>query len=214
MNIPSTFTSSVYRNLNTRNTAAKGMPQTASTQSSSKDTVEITGATVVEDASGISKIENDTSLPDAVVENIRKMAREDAKKNIYMGDEYVAYRYNYKNQNISPDRSKLLMGLNNILSSLSHITNRFQSFSLMGFQATVDFYSGTAVFYNSNGEKIMGSDSDGDVMEFPTKAESKYYKETTAIYAEAYDAARAEMKAAAQGQGQAPANTATLDTLA
>ncbi len=202
MNIPSTFTSSVYRNLNTRNTAAKGMPQTASTQSSSKDTVEITGATVVEDASGISKIENDTSLPDAVVENIRKMAREDAKKNIY------------KNQNISPDRSKLLMGLNNILSSLSHITNRFQSFSLMGFQATVDFYSGTAVFYNSNGEKIMGSDSDGDVMEFPTKAESKYYKETTAIYAEAYDAARAEMKAAAQGQGQAPANTATLDTLA
>lgn len=124
-----------------------------------------------------------------------------------MDEEYVAYRYAYKNQHISPDRPKLLMGLNKILSTLPRVVNRFQTFSLMGCRATVDFYSSFSTFYNSNGEKIMTCDSDGDVMEFPTKAESKYYSETTAVYAEAYDAARAEMKAqAAGGTGTASVN--------
>ena len=45
----------------------------------------------------------------------------------------------------------------------------------------------------------MPCDSDGDVMEFPTKAENKFHSEMNALYEEAYDAARAEMKAAAQG---------------
>lgn len=214
MNIPSTFTSGVYRNLNTRNTAAKGMSQTASTQSSSKDIVEISGKKTVDGTSATEEFENNTSLPDEFVKKIREMAKEGAQKGVYKGDEYIAYMNAYKKQHISPNRSKLLMGLNNILSNLSHITSRFQTFSFMGFHANVDFYSGAAVFYNSNGEKIMGCDSDGDVMEFPTKAEQKFHREMNALYEEAYDAARAEMKAAAQGQGQAPANTATLDTLA
>ena len=161
--------------------------------------MEISGKKDAENTSATTEFENNTSLPDAVVENIRRMAREDAKKGVYMDEEYVAYRYAYKNQHISPDRPKLLMGLNKILSTLPHIVNRFQTFSLMGCRATVDFYSSFSAFYNSNGEKIMTCDSDGDVMEFPTKAESKYYSETTAVYAEAYDAARAEMKATAQG---------------
>lgn len=199
MNISSTTISGSLYIPNTRNAVAKGMPQAGSTKFSREDTVEISGKKAVKDTADTTEIENDTSLPDAVVENIRRMAREDAKKGVYMDEEYVAYRYAYKNQHISPDRPKLLMGLNKILSTLPHIVNRFQTFSLMGCRATVDFYSSFSAFYNSNGEKIMTCDSDGDVMEFPTKAESKYYSETTAVYAEAYDAARAEMKAAAQG---------------
>lgn len=199
MNISSTTISGSLYIPNTRNAMAKGMPQAGSTKFSREDTVEISGKKAVKDTADTTEIENDTSLPDAVVENIRRMAREDAKKGVYMDEEYVAYRYAYKNQHISPDRPKLLMGLNKILSTLPHIVNRFQTFSLMGCRATVDFYSSFSAFYNSNGEKIMTCDSDGDVMEFPTKAESKYYSETTAVYAEAYDAARAEMKAAAQG---------------
>ena len=199
MNISSTTISGSLYIPNTRNAVAKGMSQAASTKFSREDTVEISGKKAVKDTADTTEIENDTSLPDAVVENIRRMAREDAKKGVYMDEEYVAYRYAYKNQHISPDRPKLLMGLNKILSTLPHIVNRFQTFSLMGCRATVDFYSSFSAFYNSNGEKIMTCDSDGDVMEFPTKAESKYYSETTAVYAEAYDAARAEMKATAQG---------------
>lgn len=199
MNISSTTISGSLYIPNTRNAMAKGMPQAGSTKFSREDTVEISGKKAVKDTADTTEIENDTSLPDAVVENIRRMAREDAKKGVYMDEEYVAYRYAYKNQHISPDRPKLLMGLNKILSTLPHIVNRFQTFSLMGCRATVDFYSSFSAFYNSNGEKIMTCDSDGDVMEFPTKAESKYYSETTAVYAEAYDAARAEMKATAQG---------------
>ena len=199
MNISSTTISGSLYIPNTRNAVAKGMSQAASTKFSREDTVEISGKKDAENTSATTEFENNTSLPDAVVENIRRMAREDAKKGVYMDEEYVAYRYAYKNQHISPDRPKLLMGLNKILSTLPRIVNRFQTFSLMGCRATVDFYSSFSAFYNSNGEKIMTCDSDGDVMEFPTKAESKYYSETTAIYAEAYDAARAEMKATAQG---------------
>ena len=199
MNISSTTISGSLYIPNTRNAVVKGMSQAASTKFSREDTVEISGKKDAENTSATTEFENNTSLPDAVVENIRRMAREDAKKGVYMDEEYVAYRYAYKNQHISPDRPKLLMGLNKILSTLPRIVNRFQTFSLMGCRATVDFYSSFSAFYNSTGEKIMTCDSDGDVMEFPTKAESKYYSETTAIYAEAYDAARAEMKATAQG---------------
>ena len=199
MNISSTTISGSLYIPNTRNAVAKGMSQAASTKFSREDTVEISGKKDAENTSATTEFENNTSLPDAVVENIRRMAREDAKKGVYMDEEYVAYRYAYKNQHISPDRPKLLMGLNKILSTLPRVVNRFQTFSLMGCRATVDFYSSFSTFYNSNGEKIMTCDFDGDVMEFPTKAESKYYSETTAVYAEAYDAARAEMKATAQG---------------
>lgn len=207
MNISSTTISGSLYIPNTRNAVAKGMSQAASTKFSREDTVEISGKKDAENTSATTEFENNTSLPDAVVENIRRMAREDAKKGVYMDEEYVAYRYAYKNQHISPDRPKLLMGLNKILSTLPRVVNRFQTFSLMGCRATVDFYSSFSTFYNSNGEKIMTCDSDGDVMEFPTKAESKYYSETTAVYAEAYDAARAEMKAqAAGGTGTASVN--------
>ena len=199
MNISSTTISGSLYIPNTRNAVAKGMSQAASTKFSREDTVEISGKKDAENTSATTEFENNTSLPDAVVENIRRMAREDAKKGVYMDEEYVAYRYAYKNQHISPDRPKLLMGLNKILSTLPHIVNRFQTFSLMGCRATVDFYSSFSAFYNSNGEKIMTCDSDGDIMEFPTKAENKFHSEMNALYEEAYDAARAEMKAAAQG---------------
>ena len=199
MNISSTTISGSLYIPNTRNAVAKGMSQAASTKFSREDTVEISGKKDAENTSATTEFENNTSLPDAVVENIRRMAREDAKKGVYMDEEYVAYRYAYKNQHISPDRPKLLMGLNKILSTLPRIVNRFQTFSLMGCRATVDFYSSFSTFYNSNGEKIMTCDSDGDVMEFPTKAENKFHSEMNALYEEAYDAARAEMKATAQG---------------
>ena len=199
MNISSTTISGSLYIPNTRNAVAKGMSQAASTKFSREDTVEISGKKDAENTSATTEFENNTSLPDEFVKTIREMAKEGAQKGVYKGDEYIAFMNAYKKQHISPDRPKLLMGLNKILSTLPRIVNRFQTFSLMGCRATVDFYSSFSTFYNSNGEKIMTCDSDGDVMEFPTKAESKYYSETTAVYAEAYDAARAEMKATAQG---------------
>ena len=199
MNVSSTLISGVYHNSNTHNVTAKSMSQAASTKFSREDIVEISGKKDAEDTSATTEFENNTSLPDEFVKTIREMAKEGAQKGVYKGDEYIAFMNAYKKQHISPDRPKLLMGLNKILSTLPRIVNRFQTFSLMGCRATVDFYSSFSAFYNSTGEKIMTCDSDGDVMEFPTKAESKYYSETTAVYAEAYDAARAEMKATAQG---------------
>ena len=199
MNISSTTISGSLYIPNTRNAVAKGMSQAASTKFSSEDTVEISGKKDAENTSATTEFENNTSLPDEFVKTIREMAKEGAQKGVYKGDEYIAFMNAYKKQHISPDRPKLLMGLNKILSTLPRIVNRFQTFSLMGCRATVDFYSSFSTFYNSNGEKIMTCDSDGDVMGFPTKAENKFHSEMNALYEEAYDAARAEMKAAAQG---------------
>lgn len=212
MNISSTTISGSLYIPNTRNAVAKGMSQAASTKFSREDTVEISGKKDAENTSATTEFENNTSLPDEFVKTIREMAKEGAQKGVYKGDEYIAFMNAYKKQHISPDRPKLLMGLNKILSTLPRIVNRFQTFSLMGCRATVDFYSSFSTFYNSNGEKIMTCDSDGDVMEFPTKAESKYYSETTAVYAEAYDAARAEMKA--QAAGSTEASLASVDVKA
>ena len=212
MNVSSTLISGVYHNSNTHNVTAKSMSQAASTKFSREDIVEISGKKDAEDTSATTEFENNTSLPDEFVKTIREMAKEGAQKGVYKGDEYIAFMNAYKKQHISPDRPKLLMGLNKILSTLPRIVNRFQTFSLMGCRATVDFYSSFSTFYNSNGEKIMTCDSDGDVMEFPTKAESKYYSETTAVYAEAYDAARAEMKA--QAAGSTEASLASVDVKA
>lgn len=199
MNISSTTISGSLYIPNTRNAVVKGMSQAASTKFSREDTVEISGKKDAENTSATTEFENNTSLPDEFVKTIREMAKEGAQKGVYKGDEYIAFMNAYKKQHISPDRPKLLMGLNKILSTSPRIVNRFQTFSLMGCRATVDFYSSFSTFYNSNGEKIMTCDSDGDVMEFPTKAENKFHSEMNALYEEAYDAARAEMKAAAQG---------------
>ena len=199
MNISSTTISGSLYIPNTRNAVAKGMSQAASTKFSREDTVEISGKKDAENTSATTEFENNTSLPDEFVKTIREMAKEGAQKGVYKGDEYIAFMNAYKKQHISPDRPKLLMGLNKFLSTLPRIVNRFQTFSLMGCRATVDFYSSFSTFYNSNGEKIMTCDSDGDVMGFPTKAENKFHSEMNALYEEAYDAARAEMKAAAQG---------------
>ena len=199
MNVSSTLISGAYHHSNTCNVIAKGTPQTSNTKFSREDTVEISGKKDEENTSATTEFENNTSLPDEFVKTIREMAKEGAQKGVYKGDEYIAFMNAYKKQHISPDRPKLLMGLNKILSTLPRIVNRFQTFSLMGCRATVDFYSSFSTFYNSNGEKIMTCDSDGDVMEFPTKAENKFHSEMNALYEEAYDAARAEMKAAAQG---------------
>lgn len=207
MNVSSNLISGAYHYSNTCNVISKGTPQTSNTKFSREDIVEISGKKDAEDTSATTEFENNTSLPDEFVKTIREMAKEGAQKGVYKGDEYIAFMNAYKKQHISPDRPKLLMGLNKILSTLPRIVNRFQTFSLMGCRATVDFYSSFSTFYNSNGEKIMTCDSDGDVMEFPTKAENKFHSEMNALYEEAYDAARAEMKAqAAGGTGTASVN--------
>ena len=141
MNISSTTISGSLYIPNTRNAVVKGMSQAASTKFSREDTVEISGKKDAENTSATTEFENNTSLPDEFVKTIREMAKEGAQKGVYKGDEYIAFMNAYKKQHISPDRPKLLMGLNKILSTLPRIVNRFQTFSLMGCRATVDFYS-------------------------------------------------------------------------
>ena len=67
-------------------------------QTGKADTAKTDGikSEATDESPGVSKIKNTSSLPDEVFENIQRLAKEDAKKNIYMDNEFVSYINNYK----------------------------------------------------------------------------------------------------------------------
>jgi len=76
---------------------------------------------------------NTSSLPDEVVENIQKMAREGAKKCVYMGDQYGAYINAYKTQHISPNRSKLISLMTPMLMNAKYTNGLPRFFNFQDF---------------------------------------------------------------------------------
>ncbi|WP_446897168.1 hypothetical protein ACSVC9_09065 [Clostridium sp. LBM24168] len=56
--------------------------------------------------------------------------------------------------------------------------------------------TGSSMFiYDQNGDEVLSYSSNTGWAEGHTRAEDQFYDETTAIYHEAYTAARADMKA-------------------
>ena len=151
------------------------------------------------------KPKNNTSLPDNVYENIQRMAKEDAKKNIYMDSEFVSYINKYKAQHISPNRSGLMMMLSPMIANAQYTNGQPTFFSMMGFSVR---YSVGAVFgayisvRDSSGAEILSYSpppNGGWVANNYTKEESQWMDDTRAVYYEAYEAARAEINAQEAG---------------
>ena len=150
------------------------------------------------------KPKNNTSLPDNVYENIQRMAKEDAKKNIYMDSEFVSYINKYKAQHISPNRSGLMMMLSPMIANAQYTNGQPTFFSMMGFSVR---YSVGAVFgayisvRDSSGAEILSYSPppNGGWVSFPTKEENEFHDEATSVYCAAYDKARAEIKAQQTG---------------
>ena len=150
------------------------------------------------------KPKNNTSLPDNVYENIQRMAKEDAKKNVYMSNEFGAYRRATMQQYVSPDRSKLMMMLSPMIANAQYTNGQPTFFSMMGFSVR---YSVGAVFgayisvRDSSGTEILSYSPppNGGWVSFPTKEENEFHDEATSVYCAAYDKARAEIKAQQTG---------------
>ena len=174
-------------------------------QTGKADTAKTDGikSEATDESPGVSKIKNTSSLPDEVFENIQRLAKEDAKKNIYMDNEFVAYINNYKAQHISPDRSRLMMMLNPMIANAQYTNGQPTFFSLLDF--TVRFSVG-AMFgayvsvRDSSGEEILTySPSNGRWVSLPTKAENQFHDEATGVYYAAFEEARAEIRAQEAG---------------
>lgn len=153
----------------------------------------------VEDVSAISPKKNTSSLPDDVVENIQQMARKGASEGVYMGKDYISYVNSYKKQNVSPNRSSLISLLTPIITNAKYTNGYPAAFTLKGLPFTGQMCvgaTGTSMsIYDENGDELLSYGSNTGWVEGHTRAEDQFYDETTAVYHEAYAAARAEMKA-------------------
>ncbi len=147
-----------------------------------------------------SEKKNTSSLPDAVVENIQKMAREGAKKSVYMGDKYISYINSYKTQHISPDRQGLICLLAPLLVGARYTNGLTNLFKIPGLPFTGTLQVGalndaSMSICDSSGTEILSYDCRNGWLAHQSKAEEKFYDETTSIYYEAYAAERDKMKA-------------------
>ena len=141
------------------------------------------------------------AMTDGFVEQIKEMAKKVAEKGVYMSDEFGQMRLAQMRKHVSPNRSKPVA---QAAAYIQKASNRYGTLlaRLLGGYSMKAYVGGlhpTAEVYAPNGEMIAAQTCDGSWIEIQTKAETKLIDASTDIYAKAYSAARAEMKAAAQG---------------
>lgn len=160
---------------------------------------------VAQDIASTSKVKNTSSLPDKVFEDIQKMAKEDAQKNIYMSDRFGAYRKSTMQQYVSPNRSKLISILNPMITNARYTNGQYSSFKIPSFSGFSGRIAVGAMFgaymsvFNNNGEEVLSYSPppNGGWVSTTTSAEHKWLDDTRTVYYEAYQAARDEIKAQA-----------------
>lgn len=172
-------------------------------------------STSTENIAAASEKKNTSSLPDVVVEKIQKMARMDAENGVYMDNEFLAYNKKYMKDHISPNRSKLILLLTPMLRNARYTNGLPSFFKLPGMLFAGKLQVGAATgasmsIYDNSGTEILSYDNRNGWLSHPSKEESKYQRETTAIYYEAYKASRAEMQAG-QLQNGGMATNSELD---
>ena len=159
----------------------------------------------------------ENAITDGFVKQIETLAREDAEKGIYMDEKFSQLRRARMEQYISPDRAGPMAKVNSVMKTLEKEQERIKVYleRLLGdYSAEIegDSIFRTAEVYSPEGELIASYSSFyGQWTTHQTKAELNFITETDMIYLQAFREARAEMKATAQGQAQAPANAATVD---
>ena len=161
---------------------------------------------------------SESAMTDGFVEQIKKHAKEDARRGVYMSPEFNQMRLAHMKQCVSPDRSgpkaevmsairaalnephPLLQALDKMLEKLSG--GGSANLKISGIQQTAEVYA-------PNGENIASYNSlGGGWTDIQTREEHKFLDESTFAYLQAYREARAEMKA------EAPAveSAASFDT--
>ena len=159
----------------------------------------------------------ESAMTDGFVEQIKKHAKEDAQRGVYMSPEFNQMRLAHMKQYVSPDRDgpkaevmsaiqaalrephPLLQALEKMLEKLSG--GGSANLKISGIQQAAEVYA-------PNGENIASYSSlGGGWTDIQTKEEHKFFSESTMAYLQAYREARAEMRAAAE-----PASEVAFDT--
>ena len=155
------------------------------------------------------------AITDGFAEQIKDLARKDAKKGVCMDKEYLQLRDLRMKKYISPDRSGPMAQVNSLMKALAQEQKRIDAyldrlFGNCSAKVKGDYIGQTAEIYSPEGEVIASYNSfGGGWTVIPTKAESNFIDEAGAIYMQAFREARAEMKAIPQNQeGQ---NSVSMD---
>jgi hypothetical protein len=161
----------------------------------------------------------DRVVTDRLKNQIASMAQEDAKHGNYMDNEFSQMCLSYMHQYVSPDISQPLAQTNAMLQALNEKSPELEFLDAMlgtcSVKGCVSADSQNAEIYSSDGEMLASYNSLGGgwtIMQ--TAAERKFLSETTALYAQAYEDARAEMKAAQAAAQAAPSDGSAVNVLA
>ena len=180
------------------------------------------------------------AMTDDFVEKLQALARRDAQKGTGMSQEAMDLRYAQMAKYVSPDRSApiaqmsrelqkaerehkeqedpRLEFLDRMLGQLKK-TSKYRivrSFSGLEGGCSGDLHSTpenqVATVYSPDGEEIAHyNTSNGGWMNLPTRAENQFLRDASAIYMQAYDAARAEMNAPKASAQSAAFRESTVD---
>ena len=151
------------------------------------------------------------ALSDEYIEQIKACARKAATEGTNMvSSGYAAARNAQMEKFISPDRGKAISQVSAALNDRNRVWKYGENLlDLLGIPYTASVHKGarytTSEIFNENGEMIAGYHSDnGGWTSVPTADESRFQYESNQIYREAYNAAKAELAAAAQQTAASP----------
>lgn len=184
------------------------------------------------------------AMTDDFVKKLQELAQRDAQKGVGMSQEAIDLRFAQMGKYVSPDRSapiaqmtqelqkaeKAHKGEDPTLEFLDRMLAQLKgkgrperivkSFSGLSGGCSGDLHSTpenqVATVYSPDGEQIAHyNTSNGGWMNLPTRAENQFLRDSTDVYKQAWDAARAEIKNGAQKQPVAcEGETATFDVRA
>ena len=179
------------------------------------------------------------AMTDDFVQKLQELARRDAQKGIGMSQEAIDLRYAQMAKYVSPDRSAPIAQMSRELQKaaqehreeqdptlefLDRVIERLKgrpsrivkSFSGLAGGCSGNLHSTpenqVATVYSPDGEEIAQyNTSGGGWMNLTTRAENQFLGDSSAIYMQAYDAARAEMNAPKASAQSAAFRESTVD---
>ncbi len=189
---------SAYADTNRLNQKAKANKTETKEKNSDIDKIEISEI-------GKSK----SGLPKELVDKIREFARNDAKVGDYMTPEYHNFFKSYMKENISPDRTALMAKASSLVPSTPNSKNAIDSFFKYYGLKDIDpieillggeSYSASrklkyVSIKDKHGDEILSWGTNSGWLPHSSREEKNFRRITASVYSEAFDEARAEMRA-------------------
>ena len=146
---------------------------------------------------GKASSKKDWKLSDSLREKITEYAKEDAARNVYMGNKFLALRKS-EVAKVAPDRAALMGKID--MKEIREADERWLRL-LFGEPYEAKFQSGGAHVYDGSGDEILTYTAGVGWHEKESKAETQVHGALKAAYYDAYHAARQEINSGMEVQG-------------